>query len=444
MSLSLARPGAAAVPCTLAVALLLFGGRWGSYIGVSPLFLTDILIAAAAAHYVLSHARTKRMPGSTPASAGVAVLWLLLIWTTVRFVAGWRLDVVAARDAAPYFYVTVGLLAAYSSRSVGPETRDRTVRILTWALGLHAAWCAFTLVLPGVADRMPVIAPSVGLRVFSFRSDFDTAMLGLWAAMLLLRIMSGAQIRLPAAAYVATWGVIFLSGSRAGVLSAIVVNGLAYVAAARSHETNTERKRSAAVIIPLIFAIALLALPQTTIGQRFAGTFGLAESENAVSALGTASARENAWSALFQYVNDTPERQLFGVGFGPNVLEDSGAGVALIGATALQEETAPRSPHNYWLGTYGRLGLIGIGLSLALVAVLTRRAWMQISRPLRPDRLALLAALLGLSMIPVASLGVVLESPFGAVPYFWSIGVLLGWQGLNVTRRRRRTVESSA
>ena len=45
-------------------------------------------------------------------------------------------------------------------------------------------------------------------------------------------------------------------------------------------------------------------------------------------------------------------------------------------------------------------------------------------RGLRAPTASVLAALLAISLPLVSMLGVVLESPFGAIPYFWALGQL--------------------
>ena len=85
-----------------------------------------------------------------------------------------------------------------------------------------------------------------------------------------------------------------------------------------------------------------------------------------------------------------------------------------------------RSPHDYFIGTFARLGFIGLGFIIAVMAQLARRM-VRFRRRIAEDELT---DLLGLAyrraVVPVASLaGVVLEAPFGAVPFWWAAGLIL-------------------
>lgn len=416
---------AALVPATLAVALLLFGSRWASYLGANPVFLTDILIGLAVVDFLVSRA-TRRESGTSAFGTVPRVLWVALGYVAVRFLASWTVSVDGLRDAAPYFYVVVGIVSAYALRDVTPAGRQKTAQVLIWALGLHAAWSAFALLLPNAAGRMPSLAPNA--QVFSFRGDIDTALLGFFAALMLYRVLqTGRNFFVYSAAFLATWGLIFNSGSRAGLLSAVLVCGLAFLSSMRSQESTVDRKRLGLLLVPTVLLAAIVLLPQTSVGQRLAGALGYSTSEAAVAGAGTANARSTSWSVVYDYVQERPGVEAVGVGFGPDFMNDSGALVLLVGKTGAAEDGAPRSPHNYWLGSYARLGLIGLIVLLGVVAVGCTAAWRQLNRPVVRDDLGLIAALLTFGFLPVATLGVVLESPFGAVPWFWAIGVALAY-----------------
>lgn len=114
-------------------------------------------------------------------------------------------------------------------------------------------------------------------------------------------------------------------------------------------------------------------------------------------------------------------RDVVGVGFGPNFLVDSKADVTLFGGGI----DVVRSPHNYLVGTWARLGLIGLAIALALTLIGWRLAYRVVSRgQARLSDADVLAILLVVTVPLVAFVGVVLESPFGAIPYFWALGHL--------------------
>ena len=111
---------------------------------------------------------------------------------------------------------------------------------------------------------------------------------------------------------------------------------------------------------------------------------------------------------------------MFGAGMGVDFLEESGTLHYLEGT----EYTGVRSPHDYLIGSFARLGLVGVGLILAILVNLLHRM-ARFRRRIAEDELLMFAALTVIAMIPVASFGVVLEAPFGAVPFWWAAGLLL-------------------
>jgi hypothetical protein len=420
---------------TAAVALMLFGTRWSAYLGFPPLFLTDVLIALALVHFILSP-QTKAGPadGFQPR---ILLLGAVFGWALIRFILGWRFDALALRDAVPYLYAILGIVAGSATARTSSAGRQRTAQVLIWALGLHAAWVALSTVFPAVPESLPVVSATQELHVFTTRTDVDTAFNGVFAAWLLTRVMISAKPIWPLVGFLATWVIILQTTSRAGVLAAATVTFLGFISVQKAGADRADRRKITVAIAPLILVAMLWALPQTTVGERFEGTFGASQSEAAMGAAGTARARDGAWTAIWRYVQADEVRYWFGVGFGPDLMGDSNAGLALIG-TDESGETMPRSPHNYWVGTVGRLGVVGLLLIGLLAAVVLLRAWRQVSRPVVGDNLGLVSALVAVSVLPVATLGVVLESPFGAVPFFWAAGVLFSYPSQVDAARPRR------
>jgi hypothetical protein len=76
------------------------------------------------------------------------------------------------------------------------------------------------------------------------------------------------------------------------------------------------------------------------------------------------------------------------------------------------------------LNYYARLGLVGLGLFLALVVSLVRAAWHLVITT-RPRTVDLAQVLITATLLLASLVGVILESPFGAVPFFWALGQLV-------------------
>jgi O-antigen ligase len=216
---------------------------------------------------------------------------------------------------------------------------------------------------------------------------------------------------------------IALGGSRAGMMGALLACLLGGVVAYSAADTKPRVKLLILASLPVGLSVLGMILPSIAIGQRVLGTVGMSASPTALAAAGTSKARTEAWSVLLDYASASHSRTVAGVGFGVNFMGDSGAGVRLYGSSDVGP-TLPRSPHNYWLNTLLRVGLVGLALFVALLSTVSVRLALYRAELAR-SHLLRLAALLLVSLIPPMTLGVVLESPFGAVPFFWCMGVVV-------------------
>ena len=80
-----------------------------------------------------------------------------------------------------------------------------------------------------------------------------------------------------------------------------------------------------------------------------------------------------------------------------------------------------RSPHNYLVGSYARLGIFGLMILFSLLAV---GAWRSVRAIADGNSLRLVCGALYPALLTAAVSGVVFESPFGVIPAFWMIGIL--------------------
>lgn len=407
-----------------AVALMLAAGRWGSYLGVpgKPIFLTDILIGLAFVHAATSWLVLGPRNTAEP-YRGIGLLPVLLVsWVALRFAMDFRLTQTALRDLAPYAYAVLAFLVARSFAVSNHANRERTHRILTFALKFHLAWVALALVAPSAVDRLPEMAGPTGtVAIFGTRPDFDAAVLGVLAAVYMRELFRDRWAGHPVLGFLACWSCILALGSRGGLLAALLCNLVALAVVLESQHVHLERKALSLAVTPLLVAGVLLVLPLTEAGQRMLTTFDQSAS---TSSYDTTQARMESWGHLWHYSVRDEERFLMGVGFGPHFLVESGA-LALLTGHGIND-TDTRSPHNYLIGSLLRLGLVGA----CLITALWVRLGAAISRNLNrlfDDTLAFLAAMIAVAMVPAALVGVILESPFGAVPFFWSLGLLLHW-----------------
>jgi hypothetical protein len=201
---------------------------------------------------------------------------------------------------------------------------------------------------------------------------------------------------------------------------------LAFVAAIRNHKTPLSDRVTIIGLIPLVLAVLAIFIPSTNAGARLFATFGASAGNAAtLDASATGHARDRAWTTLFHYTTADTKRALVGVGFGPDFMADSGALYELVGPNAAMN-SRPRSPHSYWFGTFARVGLVGVIIFGAILFAILRGIKRRLST-ICDEPLLLIAALVPVALIAPFSLGVVMESPFGAIPFFWCSAVLLNY-----------------
>jgi len=145
---------------------------------------------------------------------------------------------------------------------------------------------------------------------------------------------------------------------------------------------------------------------------------------------------------VVDYSTESSTRLFWGVGFGPNFMRDSGTAVYLLGAEAAAERDI-RSPHNYILGTLARLGIVGSAIAAGIGLHSLSLVW-RLRRDSFTDDLAFVASLIIIVLLPAALVGVILESPFGAIPFFWSLGVLVAYRAIWQGQRSRRIAGARA
>jgi O-antigen ligase len=338
----------------------------------------------------------------------------MLAWALARLVLGADYSLDALRDVAPFAYVATCYLVASSFARAQPEGRARTMRFIEVALLLHLAWCLPARLLRGIEPR----GFDAGVELFVLRFDTDGTILGVTACLFLLRLVrSGGWFNLTVV--VTSLALMLSMTSRAALLAttAALVLTMAFLV-----WSGQARQRGALLVglAPLLVLGVLAVLPSTEAGSKLLTTIGVAEPTSEVDAggIGTASARWQAWGRVIDYTRESSP--ISGVGFGPQFMNDSGANTLLVGAP----QDAVRSPHNWLVGVFARLGLVGVVLAGLLTAVLLGAIW-RVRRWAATDELVFITSILIVATLVEAVLGVVLEAPFGAIPFFWAAGVLL-------------------
>ncbi len=408
----------------VALALFLLAtARWGSFLpAASPPYIADVVLAVLLLDRVLLFAAGQRRGHGqrTPHDAALALTATALLAVSLAWLLLGDWGLVALRDAAPYVYVLAALLVLVPRA----EHARRLDTAVTVALVFHLVWSVTGLTLPSVVALVPPLSETV--PVFVPRPDVDGFICGLLAGLALHRALSGRAPVLNLALAGVSLGVTIALGSRGALLGVT----LALVAVALlGHRRRAVQSQSRAKSRRWAVALALLALPIAgivasdgyAIERLTASVGGLFSSTSDVGgAQGTMSARAHSWAHLAGYLQDDPVRNVVGVGFGPNYLIDSHADYELYSGT--REDV--RSPHNYLLGGWARLGLVGLALLLALTVLGWRLAAVVGRRASQLSDVDVLAIMIAAGMPGVALVGVMLEAPFGALPYYWALGHL--------------------
>jgi hypothetical protein len=389
---------------------LLFSGRWGSYVGYRDrgLLLTDVALVVSAAALVATNsvssllARLRRPPLLITLCAALVGL------AVVRLAFSDGSPLVMLRDFAPYGYAGVALLVFLSPRAGCEHSATLVISVLT----LHTLSAANSVWSIVPISSLPVLG---GNPILTMRPDYDSAVCGVTiAAALYVAIYarpSKLVLMLLLLLAVVSGLVVLEQPSRSGLLAALATT--AVLVAVPAWGRLMLRPLALVAVGAALVGTTVAVLLFTTPGERLAD--GLT---GAGGAAGTVDARQTAYERVIDYNLETTSRAVFGVGFGPDFLKESGADVPLAGT----DYEGVRSPHNYLLGTWSRLGVLGLALSAAVMAlgvivtVRTLRSFPTVAEVVASG------CLIGLPI--VAQFGVVLEAPFGAVVYFWAAGFL--------------------
>jgi len=162
------------------------------------------------------------------------------------------------------------------------------------------------------------------------------------------------------------------------------------------------------------------------------------------SAEGKLGAHAVKWRAIFwmRCVDYTlANAPVFGVGFGrnlTNLLRNTPAWPMYV--DSIRVDPPNRSPHSAHVGIFTRLGLVGFGLWIGILALVfwngLHACWMQRQRALESgdaasqrrfwDTLTILGV--WVMLVWAMSFGVILEGPFGGF-WFWTLSGVLAWGG---------------
>lgn len=415
-------PKARVLVGTAAVVLMLATTRWGSYIGESPLFLTDLLVAGAVVRALFTSGRGKadRQPGFVSPPM-LLVLFLVYVGIRMLFSGPYVLTQTWLRDGVPYLYAVLGLLSAASVSRATAESRARTMTWIWRGLIFHLAWVAAAGLLGGLGALQSPHA-FLGEGLFSVRPDVDSAILGVTGGLMIRRLLIGQTRVWCMLGLALVVGTMTTEATRAGFIALLVCGVVAFAYSYAATHDRMLRRAGILLAVPLVIAAVVAVIPATKAGARLLATVEPASATTVAQegAIGTSHARRLVWAGVIDWTLETQSRTIVGAGMGPDFLTESHTVQYLEGTT--YENV--RSPHDYFIGSFARMGLVGLGLIVMLVL---KTLWQMVAhrRRIGEDELLTGVSLIAVGVLVVASFGVVLEAPFGAVPFWWSVGILL-------------------
>lgn len=371
----------------------LAAGKWGNYIGFSSKgpFLEDILIFFAG--FCIFFRKPELLLDRPLILLAIFNFLLCQMIRNQEYAVGTKL-----RDLIPFIYFLLFPALAYLTNSIGLK---RIIIVVRTATFFHLIWTS--AVTAGIVVPFQAPFPFM-IPIFTTRWDqsgFVFAIgIGAWSRFPTMKLQQNLLIRL---------GFLVMAisqGSRAGLLAVFV--SILWVAFRNYHENDSTFEARRDLFFPFVF-LSLLGiiffspyltkvLPENSSLGRI-GLVNISEQANA-NADGTALGRKIAQSKLLEWVKDK-ERLTLGVGPGVEMVYESGAFSHLSGAIEV------RSPHSWLYGSLARFGIVGTifwYVMLITVVRLNSFKWR------RPESLWILVIMV------TSFFGVIIESPFGAIP----------------------------
>lgn len=386
-----------------------------------PLLAGEVTLGVGMAMAIWRAARTKMLPVRRDLLNGVLLIWF------VFGLARLRLDLrshgfVAARDFALLYYALFFFLA--QGWATIPTRRRWIERCLDVAfIVAPPVFIAFTR-WPGFFTSNFVVQ---GVPLIFIKSDVEGGLLVAGFFWFLHR-NAEASHRLWLLPATSCLVAVASSNSRAAIVA---------LAGASLWLTLFRDKRLIRPLAAMLTAGALLVLAYSVFGTlpwskspayRLYETcaaiidtrgLGIYQSEELGDKADNNRFRLTWWRTVVdQTLNESP---WFGLGFGYDLAGE----FTRVYYTGTVDGFSARSPHNFALTVFGRMGFVGLGLLLALLGGMARLIWRLGRAAARDgtDRRRFVLALGAWAILVNACFGVVLEGPMGATVFWTTLGL---------------------
>lgn len=413
---------------TLLVTYIFACSRWGTHVSVGYVFISDVLFVSAIISFLISEGWRRNFQFKI-GNPGLSFYVLLLFfgYFCLRFITSLGQGTLYEwlRDGVPFVYASLAFISALSVTRLNNLSSVKTYKFLRWGLSFHVCWTA-VVTLTGNSNGFWEVGPLGTATAFGMRGDIDSA---------LIAILVGTNLREAIISKKILWnslgiliGVVVIatsSDSRAGFISLALAIVISLWLVSTTAQSDYKIRNRLTIVSIILIVISGIFIVTTSSGQRVLTSVfpELAAVIDDKGALGTINARELTWQGVFEWTSNSSSRALIGSGFGNDFLSESGTLKFLEGET--WENV--RSPHNWIVGIYARMGAIGVSLISWWMILIVRKSYL-FREKISKDPLFSLSLITFSTLIPVSLLGVILEAPFGAIPFFWSAGLIMGIQ----------------
>ena len=398
-------------------------GKGPTYIGVPPFFWGEITLGISLLLIAPWLWRSGFLARNRALVMVIAVFMTVGAVETASDFHRWRLD--ALRDAAIWYYglfFFVGL--ALASREAIADRAWRWLRVF-WMISL--VWNTADLISNHRLSQWGPVIPWRGVPLL-FNSVHEAgqnlalgAVIVLCTATLRRKPIWRAFLAPIACLGLALFAIAQGRGMRVGIASGVAAVLLLALARRKPHFSMRLVTLTAA-------AVPVLLLASTVYSGRLLHIAHLDRFEKADPSdpVGTANWRMIWWRSLYDQVMRTDPA--FGLGFGESLH------VYHPLLWHLQESFIVRSPHNFNMTVFSRMGIVGFALWAAILALgiggLFRRAWRGTARgdPYAPDRRDELAfwVMMLVATVVNSSFGVLMEGPVLGVWFWFALGFANG------------------
>ncbi len=410
-------------------------GRSFAYLGIPPwhLFIGEIILAA----FLVAGPRTVR--GAWLAAARrlprlrrlIKFFLILLAFGAFQVLHGIGMGyppLTALRDLAFNYYPVFFLLGLWAGVR-DPNLPPRLFRLLAWFNGVYGV--IYILFLNRLSWSFPGVSEQVSaVSIFGWPEFSFVVLLGLLAYEPNLRkvwhlivmnafVLLGMEVRaewVGLAAGFLLWGLLTKRLKRILAGSAAVVLLLAVMALIDFRLPGPVNRGGE------IAARDLVGRALAPINSDLAAEY----TPFYIRDVDTTVWRTIWWAAIWESVNQSRETSLFGFGYG----------YPLGDLVPYLEGDFIRTPHSAFFYVLGYTGWIGVALFALFQGELVRVLWKAYHRSGQP-----IGVVLWVAMVAYAQFTAFFEAPYGAIPFYLLIGLILG--SGTVSRRDRMKMNAT-